>query len=165
MDAETPDRRLLLEAWEKHENIAMHFNDLILRIRTQALGALAAVITVGSVLLRQIPPEQKFPWTLLAVVLAALLFSWVAIWLLHFLYYNRLLMGAIDSILALEDAINKDGKIELNMSHKIEDSVAHEPPTHRRNRVLRGPASFYGIITFLLGAGALCCALKALRPG
>ncbi len=162
MDAETADREFLLEAWEKHENIAMHFNDLILRIRTQALGALAAVITVGTVLLKQVPPDRDRPWALLAVVLVALLFSWVAIWLLDFLYYNRLLMGAIDSILALEDAINRDGKIEYNMSHKIEDSVVRRPPTNRRDCILWGPTLFYSLVTLLLSFGALYCIRKAL---
>jgi hypothetical protein len=33
------------ELWEKYEEITMHFNDLIIRLRTQALAGVAAVCT------------------------------------------------------------------------------------------------------------------------
>jgi hypothetical protein len=105
-----------LAVWEKHEKIAMHFNDLILKVRIQALGALAAVVTVGGVLLRTVPPEPHLAWGVVTSVLAVLLAFWIAIWLLDFLYYNRLLKGAVDSLLALEDAINSRGKINFNTS-------------------------------------------------
>jgi hypothetical protein len=50
-----------LDAWERHENIAMHFNDLILKVRIQALGALAAIVTVGGVLLKPEAPSNQIP--------------------------------------------------------------------------------------------------------
>ena len=31
------------ELWEKYEEITMHFNDLIIRLRTQALAGVAAL--------------------------------------------------------------------------------------------------------------------------
>jgi len=34
------------ELWEKYEEIAMHFNDLLIRLRTQALGGVAALSTL-----------------------------------------------------------------------------------------------------------------------
>ncbi|HVY25676.1 MAG TPA: hypothetical protein VHB79_03965 [Polyangiaceae bacterium] len=33
--------------WAKHEDIAMHFNDLNMRWRLQAMGGLATLVTVG----------------------------------------------------------------------------------------------------------------------
>jgi hypothetical protein len=141
----------LLNAWERHEKIAMHFNDLILKVRIQALGALAAVITVGGVLLRTVPPEQHLPWGVVTSVFAVLLAFWIAIWLLDFRYYNRLLMGAVVSLLALEDAINSGTKIDFNMSHKIEDAVLGKVPT----QLLKGPFLFYLIVTLVLIVGIL----------
>jgi hypothetical protein len=35
----------VFEVWTKYEDIAMHFNDLLIRLRTQALGAIAALGT------------------------------------------------------------------------------------------------------------------------
>ena len=40
----------IFELWSKYEEIAMHFNDLIVKIRTQALGAVAAITTIAGVL-------------------------------------------------------------------------------------------------------------------
>ena len=34
------------ELWEKYEEIAMHFNDLLIRLRTSALGGVAALSTL-----------------------------------------------------------------------------------------------------------------------
>lgn len=143
----------LLDAWERHEKIAMHFNDLILKVRIQALGALAAVVTVGAVLLKTVPGEQHLPWGVVTSVFAVLLAFWIAIWLLAFRYYNRLLMGAVDSLLALEDAINSGAKIDFNMSHKIEDAVLGKAPTHRQEAALTGPFLFYLIVTVVLVVG------------
>jgi len=151
--SESASNSFLLDAWESQEKIAMHFNELILKVRMQALGALAAVVTVGAVLLKTAPPERHSPWGVVTSVFAVLLALWIAIWLLDFRYYNRLLMGAVDSLLALEDAINCGAKIDFNMSHKIEDAVHGKPPTHRQEGPLTGPLLFYSIVTVVLVVG------------
>ena len=153
--SESASNSFLLDAWERHEKIAMHFNDLILKVRIQALGALSAVVTVGAVLLKTVPPEQHLPWGVATSVFAVLLAFWIAIWLLDFRYYNRLLMGAVDSLLALEDAINSGAKIDFNMSHKIEDAVLGKAPTHRQEGALTGPFLFYLIVTVVLIVGVV----------
>ena len=33
----------IYELWQKYEKVAMHFNDLIIRLRTQALAGVAAL--------------------------------------------------------------------------------------------------------------------------
>jgi hypothetical protein len=156
MDTESPEglpSSFLLEAWAEHEKIAMHFNELILRVRTQALGALAAVVTVGGILLRAFSPAHHIPWGLITSVMAVLLGLWAAIWVLDFGYYNRLLTGAVDSLLALEDAINTGTKVQFNMSHTIEDSVYGRPRTHRREGTIWGPCLFYVIVSAVLVFG------------
>lgn len=153
MNVKTSDaepKTFLLEVWEKHEKIAMHFNELILKLRIQALGAVAALVTIGGVLLKTVPSESQLPWPLLACVFAALLLFWIAIWVLDFAYYNRLLIGAVESLLPLEDAINSGEKVEFNMSHKIRDAVRGESPN---NGPYRGPLAFYLIVAAVLFAG------------
>ena len=131
----------------------MHFNDLILKVRMQALGALAAVVTVGGVLLKTVSPGPSLPWGVIASVFTVLLAFSIAIWVLDFRYYNRLLMGAVDSLLALEDVINSGAKMEFTMSHKIEAAVLGKAPTHRQKGTLTGPLLFYSIVTVVLIAG------------
>jgi hypothetical protein len=36
-----------MELWGKYEDIAMHFNELLIRLRTQALGAVATIVTAA----------------------------------------------------------------------------------------------------------------------
>jgi len=149
----------LLAVWEKHEKIAMHFNELILKIRIQALGALAAIVTIAGVLAKTLPSQSQphVPWGLLAVIFFILLLFWAAIWLLDFLYYNRLLQGAVKSLILLEDAINLGNPIEFNMSHKIKDAV--EKP---EQATYKGPWLFYSIVGLVLLVGALYCTHKRL---
>lgn len=149
-------RSFQLAAWEKHEKIAMHFNELILKIRTQALGAVAAIVTIGGILVKTLPAESHVPWGLLAIVSLLLFLFWLAIWLLDFLYYNRLLQGAVKSLLQLEDAINSGNGIEFNMSHKIKDAVDGKC----KQPAYRGPWVFYSIVGLALLAGTIVSILK-----
>ena len=126
--SDSASNSFLLDVWERHEKIAMHFNDLILKVRMQALGALAAVVTIGGVLLKTVQPEQHLSWGVVTSVFFILLAFWIAIWLLDFWYYNRLLTGAVDALLELEDAINSGAEIDFNMSHKIEAAVLGKAP-------------------------------------
>ena len=151
--SDSASNSFLLDAWERHEKIAMHFNDLILKVRMQALGALAAVVTVGGVLLKTVQPAQHLPWGVVTSMFVILLAFWIAIWVLDFLYYNRLLMGAVDSLLALEDVINSGAEIEFNMSHKIEAAALGKAPTHHQKGTLKGPFLFYLIVTGVLITG------------
>ena len=36
----------IYDLWTKYEDIAMHFNDLLIKLRTQALAAVAALTTL-----------------------------------------------------------------------------------------------------------------------
>ncbi len=145
----------LLEAWVKHEDIAMHFNQMILKVRIQALGALAAIITIGGVVLKAFPPVSGMPWAVAAVVFFILIAFWAAIWALDFLYYNKLLMGAVDAILKLENEINSEGKVEIVMSHIIEDAVRGRQLKNLDTGTLIGPLVFYLIVFIVLAIGFL----------
>jgi hypothetical protein len=148
-----------LDAWEKHEKVAMHFNDLILRIRVQALGGVAALAAIGGVLLKS-AEQPHVPWGLIFVSFLVLLAFWIAIWVLDFCYYNRLLLGAVDSLLALEDAINSGRRLELTMSHTIERAIHGE----LRTNAGAGPRIFYSIVALVFLFGALFSAIEKWCP-
>ena len=42
----------IYDLWTKYEDIAMHFNDLLIKLRTQALAAVAALTTLSGFLQR-----------------------------------------------------------------------------------------------------------------
>lgn len=78
-EADLSAQQYALDVWGRHENIAMHFNDLILKVRIQALGALAILVTVGGVLMKTVPDDSHAPWGVISAVLAVLLSFWIAI--------------------------------------------------------------------------------------
>ena len=95
------DLASIFALWIEYERVAMHFNDLIIRLRTQSLGGVAAVATVVTVLSRgDITHELR--WGTLTATLFLLSLFWVAVWVLDFGYYNRLLLGAVDALIELE---------------------------------------------------------------
>lgn len=46
---------LVLDLWKKYEDVAMHFNDLIMRWRLQAIGGLAGLVTVAGFIVGDAP--------------------------------------------------------------------------------------------------------------
>lgn len=110
--------------WEKYEGIAMHFNDLIIRLRTQALGTVAAIATVVTILSKS-GQLETFNWPMLTAVFFFLCVFWVAIWLLDFKYYNRLLLGAVYALMEIELRSKVQSSTQfIDLSTKIELAAA-----------------------------------------
>jgi hypothetical protein len=104
--------------------VAKHLNDLLIRLRTQALGGVAAISAFATIITKgDLIPSLR--WELLIGVLLLLVFFWVAVWILDALYYNRLLYGAVTAILEIEQASQKGEPVSgLRLSTRIEQAVA-----------------------------------------
>jgi len=92
------DPELMLDQWNKYETIAMHFNDLTMRFRVQALAALAAVSALAALASSAKGELLQYMW----VFFAFLGVLWCAAWLLDAFYYSRMLGGAVEAILDFE---------------------------------------------------------------
>ena len=151
----------LYQVWQKYEDIAMHFNDLILKVRIQALGGVAAIITVASFVFKA---KGDIHWGILTAMFGFLLLLWIAIWILDFTYYNRLLLGAIDALLKIEQLSKTNNTINLlDMSHKIEAAVHGDTPTHKRKGLVWGPILFYSLVVMGLSIGLIFSVIKYLH--
>ena len=111
-----------LKVWKSYENVAMHFNDLIIRLRIQSIGGIAALATIiGIVLKGTTGNNETFNYGVAMVATSCLILFWIAIWVLDLRYYNRLLEGSVNAILELEknkeSFLNKKG---INLSSNIE---------------------------------------------
>lgn len=149
----------IFKLWDKYESIAMHFNDLIVRIRIQALGGVATITTIGAVFINN--SSGGYDWNLIAVILLFLMMFWIAIWILDLSYYNRLLNGAVTSILKLEN-LTKKGELyttKISLSTDIKKSVDNNPL-----RNLNGSHWFY-IIVFAVLLIAFLFALQKTTCG
>lgn len=107
-------RKRLEDAWKVGEGVAMHFNDLLLGFRLKAIGgiAVAAVVGIGLKV-----GDFADPFVVLSLFVG-LLVIWGLVWAVDFLYYYRLLAGAVDELLRLEKELG-----DLHLSHLIERRV------------------------------------------
>lgn len=142
----------LFTLWKEYEEVAMHFNDLLIRIRTQSLAAVAAFATVAGVLLKEESISHELRWGTLIVVFVALSIFWIAIWILDFTYYNRLLLGAVKALIEIEKQSTEGNRISaINLSTLIENAVALEGGAEPERRNLsQGRWWFYSLVCALL---------------
>jgi hypothetical protein len=155
------------ELWKSYEGVAMHFNDLIIRLRIQSIGGIAALAAILGIFLndRSGNSGNSFNYCIASIALFVLMMFWVGIFILDIMYYNRLLEGAVNAILELEQ--NKDGsakKKEIKLSTNIEMAFRtrfkHEPEGFKK--IWNGRILFYLIvlvalfITFTISCAMMC---------
>jgi hypothetical protein len=141
-----------LELWKEYEGVAMHFNDLIIRLRTQSLGAVAAFATLAAVVSRS-DTTAELRWALLTGAFALLIVFWVAVWALDLGYYDRLLAGAVDALLVIEKE-SQDSKFvdRIELSTKIEERVKSGGGGNKAFR-----STFYVVVFLALLAALMLC--------
>jgi hypothetical protein len=134
--------------WKEYEGVAMHFNDLIIRLRTQSLAAVAAFATIAGILTKNdATPASR--WEVMSGAFGILSAFWVAIWVLDQFYYNKLLSGAVRAILDIEkESAGADRIDRIDLSTKIENHVQHGPAFRNLSQHL-----FYLIVLLVLLTG------------
>lgn len=153
----------IYELWAKYEDIAMHFNDLLIRLRTQALAAVAALTTIIGIFAKS-EANTKTNWEMVAFALAVIIVFWIAVWVLDFSYYNRLLLGAAAALFDLEEASKHKLRIHhIEMSTKIRDAVAGDNPWETGTwNLIRGRWLFYSLVLLALIGALLFAICQAL---
>jgi hypothetical protein len=136
--------------WAKYEDIAMHFNDLLMRLRTQSLAGIAAVSTLVGLFTKEGMATPQTSWLAATAIFIAMACFWIAICFLDFLYYNRLLIGAVRAIISLER--KTDGLIEMSTSI---ESAFKKRNTNRDSNELWGVKAFYLIVLLVISGGAV----------
>jgi hypothetical protein len=91
---------------------------------------------------------------------------WVAVWVLDFEYYNRLLIGAVNSLLALETASKSSARLKgISLSTDIHNAVINPgtSSTVEARNLSKGPRRFYTIVLVLLVLGTLGSVVLAVE--
>ncbi len=139
------------ELWKEYEGVAMHFNDLIIRLRSQSLGAVAAFATLAAVVTKS-DTTGELRWGLLTGAFALLSVFWIAVWFLDLGYYNRLLAGAVDALLVIEkDSPGSMSVDRIELSTKIEKHIESGNGGGFIKNLSR--IIFYALVLFALLAG------------
>jgi hypothetical protein len=154
----------LFEVWKQYEALSQHFNDLLMRLRSQSLAAVATFATAASVLLKADAIGADFRWGSLLAVFGSLSVFWIAIWLLDFLYYNRLLLGTVAALLEIEKQSKVGNRIsEINLSTLIKKAV--ERPRETGLRTLKGLWWFYVLVSAVLVLATAISVYEFQRSG
>ena len=111
--SKSPDSQTV-ELWKKYEDVAMHFNDLIMRWRLQAIGGLAGLVTLAGFVVGD-AETVLVRYRAMLILTGMLTFGWLGVACIDLFYYRRLLQGAVDAILELETQVKA-----ISLSTKIE---------------------------------------------
>ena len=151
----TESDKYYFKLWKSYEDVAMHFNDLIIRLRIQSIWGIAALAAILGIFLhdRSGDSSNSFNYCIASIALFVLIMFWIGIFILDIFYYNRLLEGAVNAIMELEQ--KKDGfakKKNINLSTNIEMAFRtrfkHEPKGYKK--ILNGRILFYLIVLVAL---------------
>ncbi len=150
----------LRELWAKYEDVAIHFNDLIMRLRTHALTGIAGVVTVAGLAInfsgKSAPVAE---WTMVLFAIGFLTIAWFALWILDVFYYNKLLEGAVQALRELETATQK-GQDDKTLK-AVDDSIILSTRIFARAGNHLIPINiFYSLVFVALLVGVLVAFLK-----
>ena len=137
--------------WAKYEDITMHFNDLLMKLRSQSLAGIAAVSTLVGLFTKEGAQSLQLGWMAATGIFCAMGVFWIAIFFLDFFYYNRLLNGAADAVIALEIKITDNTANGIGISK----SIAHEFSKLPSFRSYFGVLLFYFIVFVVIVLGAV----------
>ena len=149
------------DLWAKYEDVAMHFNDLLIRLRTQALAAVAALSTLVGIFTKTDSSTVHVSWEIATAVFLGLAVFWIAIWSIDRFYYTRLLIGAVIALRNIEKESRKPSpSLAIDLSTDIEKYVAcpvdTRPRWHRFQSKI-GVRIFYLLVFAALLIGAWLC--------
>ena len=139
------------EVWKEYENIAMHFNTLLIQLRMRALGGVAIVVALISFIGKS-EIDMGLQLKIYGFSFLILSVAWIAIFLIDYFYYNKLLLGAVKSTINLEAML--ESEIKINFSTDVKEYVENEDVTYKN---LWAILFFYVSVLILLMATGIYC--------
>jgi hypothetical protein len=157
---------ILLSEWKVLVDMQMHFNDMILRMRTLAVSVVISVFGAAGFAIGQF--SNRFVSLaghhihVASFVIAFGLILWIAVFLIDYGYYYRMLVGAVRRGWAIDDAF---GGIDLITEPKIglfgaARKISSEIGPRGASEVF--VIGFYGIV-YLAGWSYLLASLTLLN--
>mgnify|MGYP006091024261 CR=1 FL=1 len=130
------DDNALLEEWKLTIKVQMHFNELILKFRTGSISVLTVMFAAAITSFKLVGQDLTVD---LSRVVYMLLAFWIALFVLDYFYYNKLLLGAVKHADKFEGAL-----FDAGANKSLTTSIKEEVSTRW--------SKFYIIIFYLLPA-------------
>ena len=110
----------VIDLWWHYEEIAMHFNQLIIQYRLQLMGGAGAIGALASYFIGSHVPKSERRHVIRAYVATVIFVLLLAAAILDVFYYNELLLGAVDALKSFEAQ-----HPEIYMSTRIDGRFAN----------------------------------------
>jgi hypothetical protein len=130
----------IVNLWWHYEEIAMHFNELIMQYRLQLMGGAGAIGAISSYFIGSHVQKPERRHTIRAYVATVMIMLLIAASLLDLLYYNELLQGAVDALKKFEME-HPEIYMSTLIEHRFKDPISGE--TSRGTEIIY---YVYGII-------------------
>ena len=160
------ESEVLLELWKKTVDVQQHFNDIELRIRNIAITLFASVLGVAAVAFREHRPMVA------CLICGAGLIALAAFFLMDYLWYHQLLIGAVQYGTQLESRIAvlglQEGLPAEGLTGAISRTSAYELPAwlpmvgKKKLRSSTKMKIFYGLLALTMAVGGAISGYAAL---
>lgn len=145
LDKETMDRDI--EIWKVAINTQMHFNDLLIKMRTTVISIILAVFGAASIALRDMVLHVGIGKMKIHVSAIALMIGIIFIvvqYLVDRFYYFKLLTGAVNFTKKIDEKYKNINGVKFGLTESIIESVSE-----KNAKILL--LLFYGIPLLLCG--------------
>lgn len=138
--------KLVLEEWKTVIETQMHFNDMIMRLRTTGISIVLAFFGAASLSLQYAQLYLtifNFNFHAAALIIASGLVLLLSIFVLDYCYYYRMLLGAVERGYQIDKAFKEkplDGISLFGMSTEIREAIGKP---HRSKYYVW---AFYGLV-------------------
>ncbi len=126
---EIEQTKLVLEEWKTVVQTQMHFNDMIMRLRTTGISIVLAFFGAASISL-QYPQlyltSQYFSFHASVLIIASGLVLLISVFVLDYFYYYKMLIGAVERGYEIDKMYKEKPLDELRlfgMSKKISEAI------------------------------------------
>lgn len=130
-DIEPKNLDLIMEEWKTVIQTQMHFNDMLMKMRTAAISVVVAIYAVAGALVGQFPNSflvicgKQVHISILIIGFGITL--WIGIFLIDYKYYYKMLLGAVERGYEFDEAFSnvkvyKDLSM-FGLSSKIRDKI------------------------------------------
>jgi len=162
------DNEVLVEHWKKAVDVQQHFNDIELRIRNIAITLQASVLGIAALAIREDSPLVA------CLIFVAGLVALLAFFFMDYLWYHRLLLGAVEYGREIEKRMAQGGIVPLEgLTGAIGRMSAYRVPQKWwlpffRGRELHSNAKmklFYGTFLMTMMLGAITSGIFAALQG
>ena len=116
----------IIELWFHYEEIAMHFNELIIQYRLQLMGGIGSIGALSGYFIGSKVDSAEMRHKLRAFIATGILLLLLAAWNLDINYYNNLLRGAVDALIQFEREhpdINMSTSIKARFTNSATNTI------------------------------------------